>query len=408
LAASRDLHPGAGAPVRSDPSWHGRAGLFNAADRRLRPGIALLGFHSTAPRRKGAAMRILAILTVRNEAPFLLEWLAHHRAAGITDFLVFSNDCADGSDAMLDRLAKLGQLTHVRTATSGEGGVQWAALNQAARHPMTRAADWIVVLDIDEFLNVHCGDGTVAALIGAVPGATAIALTWRIFGNGGVVRFADRPVLRQFTRTAAEAPLWPQLTQIKTLFRNDGSYAKPGVHRPRRPDPARHDRIVWVDGNGDRLPDFYRDPPPMLGIATDPRRAHYRLAQINHYPLGSMEGFLVKAERGRPNRLNRPIDMTYWVERNMCEAEDRTILRHWPRVAAGIEALMADPELHRLHADGVAWRHARIAQLMLEEAPFALYRCLLVSPPPRPLTPAEAATLIRQLRAGMARRHRRV
>ena len=59
-------------------------------------------------------MRFLAILTVRNEGAFLLEWLAHHRAVGFTDFLVFSNDCQDGTDAMLDRLADLGELTHIR------------------------------------------------------------------------------------------------------------------------------------------------------------------------------------------------------------------------------------------------------------------------------------------------------
>ena len=50
-------------------------------------------------------MRALAILCVKNEGAFLLEWLAHHRATGFTDFLVFSNDCSDGTDLMLDRLA---------------------------------------------------------------------------------------------------------------------------------------------------------------------------------------------------------------------------------------------------------------------------------------------------------------
>ena len=54
-------------------------------------------------------MRFLAILCVRNEAAFLMEWLAHHRAVGFTDFLVFSNDCQDGTDAMLDRLAEMGR-----------------------------------------------------------------------------------------------------------------------------------------------------------------------------------------------------------------------------------------------------------------------------------------------------------
>ncbi|MFY9211200.1 MAG: glycosyltransferase family 2 protein, partial [Aestuariivita sp.] len=36
-------------------------------------------------------MKFLAVMTVRNEGAFLLEWLAHHRATGFTDFLVFSN-----------------------------------------------------------------------------------------------------------------------------------------------------------------------------------------------------------------------------------------------------------------------------------------------------------------------------
>ena len=45
-------------------------------------------------------MRYLAITTLRNECAFLLEWLAHHRAVGFTDFLVFSNDWQDGTDAM--------------------------------------------------------------------------------------------------------------------------------------------------------------------------------------------------------------------------------------------------------------------------------------------------------------------
>ncbi|WP_413851471.1 glycosyltransferase family 2 protein, partial [Tateyamaria sp.] len=51
---------------------------------------------------------------MRNEGAFLLEWLAHHRAVGVDHFVVFSNDCDDGTDDMLDKLAELGWLTHVR------------------------------------------------------------------------------------------------------------------------------------------------------------------------------------------------------------------------------------------------------------------------------------------------------
>ena len=82
-------------------------------------------------------MRTLAVLTVRNEAAFLLEWLAHHRAVGFTDFLVFSNDCEDGTDKMLDRLEEMGLLTHVRNDGPYEKqGIQFTALKTASKHPL--------------------------------------------------------------------------------------------------------------------------------------------------------------------------------------------------------------------------------------------------------------------------------
>ena len=34
-------------------------------------------------------MKALAIVTLRNEGAFLIDWLAHHRAVGFTDFLVY-------------------------------------------------------------------------------------------------------------------------------------------------------------------------------------------------------------------------------------------------------------------------------------------------------------------------------
>ncbi|OZA06875.1 MAG: glycosyl transferase family 2, partial [Rhodobacterales bacterium 17-64-5] len=97
----------------------------------------------------GSSPRVTAVLPVRNEGAFLLEWFAHHRSCGFTDFLVFSNDCSDGTDAMLDRLAALGWLTHVRNDGPHPEGPQWAALKQADRHPLIEASDWVMPIDID-------------------------------------------------------------------------------------------------------------------------------------------------------------------------------------------------------------------------------------------------------------------
>jgi hypothetical protein len=332
-------------------------------------------------------MRILAVLCVRDEGAYLIEWFAHARAVGFTDILVFSNDCRDGTDAMLDRLADLGWCVHLRNDGGGERGPQWAALRAADRHPLAAAADWAIVLDIDEFVNVQVGDRTIPALLAALPRATAIPLVWRMFGNAGVVGFEDRPVTAQFTRSAPAVLHWPwRAQQVKTLFRRDGTYARFGVHRPRDPVPARLAGAVWIDGAGRPLPEAWQTTRVFADLGAD----HGLLARLNHYALGSMESFLVKADRGRANRQGAPADAGYWVERNFAAVEDASILALEPRAAPLRAALHADPVLGPLHAAAVAWRRARFAALMGEEPWRALFGRLMLCPPARVLTEAEA------------------
>lgn len=337
--------------------------------------------------------RAVAVTTVRNEGAFLLEWLAHHRAVGFCDFLVYSNDCDDGTGAMLDRLAALGVLLHVPNPGPYPRGPQWAALKAAAGHPLVMAADWIMGLDVDEFVTVRTGDGTLAALIAACPGATAIALTWRMFGNAGVVAIEDRPVAQTFTRAAPRVLHWPwRAVQIKTLFRRDGAFAKLGVHRPRAPRADRLGAERWFDGSGRPLPADFVTGPPFTPLGDDP----YALAQINHYALGSMQGYLVKCDRGRANRQAEPFDLGYWIERNFSDVEDTDIAVMAPRSEPLRQAWLADPVLGPLHQAAVAWRQARFAALMATDERWrALYGRLLMTPPTRALSADEARTVWR-------------
>ncbi len=344
-------------------------------------------------------MRALAILTVKNEAAFLLDWLAHHRACGFTDFLVFSNDCSDGTDAMLDRLAALGWLTHVRQAGEMPEGPQWAALKAADRHPLVGQADWVLVCDIDEYVNIHVGDRTLTALLQVLPHATAIPLTWRMFGNAGVIGYVDQPIATQFTRAAPATLVWPWRAQLfKTLFRRDGTYRKLGVHRPRDPDPARLGGQVWIDGSGRTLPDRLHK----TGILSDYRQDNYALVQLNHYPLGSAESYLVKCDRGRANRDAQTFDMGYWVDRNFAAIEDRTILT---LNSTALRAELArDPQLATLHTGAVTWRKHRFATLMQDEPWRAFFGRLLMCPATAILTAAQAAPLLRHASATPAPR----
>lgn len=330
-------------------------------------------------------IRALAVLCVRNEGAFLLDWLAHHRSVGFTDFLVFSNDCDDGTDLMLDRLQTMGVLTHIRNARHGDRGPQWSALRLADKHPLLAVADWVLVLDIDEYVNIHVGTHHLNDLWAALPDATAIPLTWRMFGNAGVVSHEDRPVTHVFTRAAPSVLYWPWRAQMfKTLFRNDDSYARLGVHRPRNPAPDRMAAQRWFDGSGRELPALFHRERVFSALAQN----SHQLAQLNHYALGSMEGYLLKCDRGRANREGATFDMGYWIDRNFGGTEDRSVLAVDP--GSDRAALASDPTLASLHQTALEWRHRRFRTLMQDEAWRAFFGRLLMTPATRVLSEVEA------------------
>ncbi|WP_444444333.1 hypothetical protein [Rhodobacter capsulatus] len=158
---------------------------------------------------------------------------------------------------------------------------------------------------------------------------------------------------------------------------------------PRAHDPARIAQTLWLDGSGRALPDSYRSGRLFTPLGENP----WQLVQLNHYALGSMQGYVLKCDRGRANRDASTFDLSYWVERNFCDIEDRTISRYAPATAADIARLRADAELDRLHRAGVAWRQKRFAELMAEEPFRALFGRLMLTPPSQPLPPPLAARM---------------
>ncbi|WP_208353324.1 glycosyltransferase family 2 protein [Pseudaestuariivita rosea] len=312
--------------------------------------------------------RILIITTVCNEGPFLLEWIAHHRALGVTDFLVFSNDCTDGTDILLDRLATTGWLTHVRQ-TQGQKSVQWQALKLAAAHPILAQADWAMCIDCDEFVVLKSPAENLTDLIDRAQ-ADAIILQWRLFGHSGHLTFVDEPVAQRFTQAAPEVALFPAVTRFfKTLYRvKNGPFRKPGVHRPKQRQNA---RPRWVDGAGREMPDEFvaNDDQIVLLPQTDP----YAMVQLNHYSLRSAEDFMVKRRRGLPNRRNKKIDATYWAERNFNNVTDTSIQRHADTSRVALRGLIGLPGVADAHDTSVKAHSQAIEDILSDPDEVTLF-----------------------------------
>ena len=327
-----------------------------------------------APQRALEGGRTCIITTMKNEGPFILEWLAYHRAIGVDDFLIYTNDCTDGTDTMLTLLEQKGIVQHRENPfRTMDLRPQHAALQAAESEPVIQNCGWAICMDVDEFINVKIGDGTLNALYAAMGDANMISLTWRLFGNCDVHGFEDRFLLEQFTTCAPEVVRKPhQAWGFKTLFRNIDLYKKLGVHRPKGLIPDLWDQVRWLNGSGKPMPrNLFRN-----GWRSSLDSYGYDWVQLNHYAVRSAESFLVKRDRGRVNHVDRDQGLSYWFRMNHNAVEDRSIQRMIPRLRAEWDRLMADPEIAAAHGAAVAAHRAKITDLRATENYEKFYRDL--------------------------------
>jgi hypothetical protein len=332
---------------------------------------------------------VMAVSMMKDEAPFLLEWVAHHLAVGFTDILVYTNDCSDGTDEMLIRLEELG-LGHHRRNLIPEGiKPQPSALTHAHRDPLVGAADWVLVFDADEFLCVNHPSGTLEGLLDATVarGGTGLVMTWRIFGSGGIVDWSRAPVTEQYTRAAP--PLWNKGWGVKTLFRFDPDYWKLGIHRPsiknKHLETGFPDTVHWLNGSGLPMEDYFK----FRGWRSIRRTIGYDWAQMNHYAVKSIDSYAVRKLRGNVNNKTDKYDADYWALQDRNEVEDRAILRHAPDRARIMAELLTDSVLNRLHVAALDRVEARLDDYRQTDA-YQQLRDSLIAASKVPITQVEA------------------
>ena len=336
-------------------------------------------------------MRITAVTCVKNEGPFLLEWIAFNRVLGVTDFLFYSNDCTDATDRLLDKLEEHGIVTHLPNPADPEQtrNYQMKALKKARRHPVVKKADWVWVADVDEFLNIHVGDHTIPALIEACGDPQTISITFQFFANDGVEAYEDKPVIGQFLHSHSP-DIWCGDTsiEVKSLVRKDFPLDYYGAHRPFHSEDDH--QPTWTDGSGRPVPRQFRRRVNKRRIRAFPTKGAREFATLNHYALRSLDSYLVKNDRGDVNREFREFDDTYWRERNDNGYFDDSILRYMPKLLAEMDRLKALDGVADLHEEAVSLHREKCAELLAQDTYKAMRQQLLTA---IPFPPVEADLL---------------
>ena len=232
---------------------------------------------------------------VRDEGPYLAEWVAFHACvAGARHVLLVDHGSGEERSARvaLREEAARGLVT-VFEVDGGVRNPQVGAYNALLEVARRAGAAWVAFLDADEFLYApgQAGRGAVAArLATAFATAPAVAVHWYVYGTSGLASLGGEQVVGTLRRRARGAD-----AGFKSIVRPEAVGAM-HVHGPSRmtrpgwlPVDERFLPVQRTDPDGARGPGRRLGPPPGDAL------------RVNHYRLKSREDVRRRWARGGVN-----------------------------------------------------------------------------------------------------------
>jgi hypothetical protein len=149
-----------------------------------------------------ATMDKIAVCAIfKDEAPYLLEWLAFHRMIGVDLFVLYDNGSGDGG---ADLIRGSDFARNVTLIEWSDRPGQLSAYNDFRSNHAPRFA-WAGFIDIDEFIMPIAGSSIRDILMRRIFQPYAqVLLQWLVFGPSGHQNRPDGLVIENYTRRLPE------------------------------------------------------------------------------------------------------------------------------------------------------------------------------------------------------------
>jgi hypothetical protein len=312
-------------------------------------------------------LRATIVATQKNEGIFLVEWIAHHLGIGFDHIVIATNDCEDGSVALIDEIARHFPVSRIENSRLLPGHtIQSSATTRGLRHPAARKADWVTHIDVDEFVNFPTGQPHIKPFLARFPDADAVALMWRMFGDANRQHWDGGQVTEAFL-FGQDISRLDGVRAHKTIFRPD-SFGATTPHMPKAPTkPA--DALRVVNTRGEPLP---------VARHYDDRHSAYKLpealhawdhAYVNHYAVKSADLTAIKLMRGDANGRavhHRKAGTRQFEDFNRNTVIDPTILRSRPARTRVMNRMLEIPAILEAHLACLAWFYEKKRMLAAE------------------------------------------
>ena len=260
--------------------------------------------------RSGDKLGVCAIF--KDEAAFLLEWLAFHRMIGVDLFVLYDNGSTDGGADVIRGSSFARSVTLIDWP---EHPGQLSAYRHFRVHHAPRFT-WVAFIDIDEFIMPLAGSSIRDILMRRVYAPYAqILLQWLVFGPSGHQTRPEGPVIGNYIHRLPESA--EASRHIKAIVRADtlrGIDYTP--HAAECSGPACNTRGETV-----------------LPYAIQPTECH-DIMVVNHYFTKSREDWEFKRRRGRGDSLEPYRERVFADVVGEATVEDARAMRFVPRLRA--------------------------------------------------------------------------
>lgn len=283
------------------------------------------------------------VVCARWETACIVEWLLYHRSIGFDHVYLYCND--DDPRELHERVLPFSTgpspfVTFLHYPVQGEQRSMYRHFLKNHRH----AAEWIMFLDVDEFLCLR-GVDNITHFTAALPNEwDAVYFNWLYFGTSGFIERPEGSVLLQYTRREkAVNPYTKILIRSARIPSSDFSTA------------IWHD---WHEALGPGLRGFNVLGHPMHGYydnfpddawrylySDDVMRKIIDMGQVFHFAMKSERDHLLRMERGMGgdfhrqgawNELYRAGKLEAFLE--LTNAVEDTYLRdYWSRYLARVD-----------------------------------------------------------------------
>lgn len=241
---------------------------------------------------------------VRNEAPYLVEWLHFYEKQGVEKFYIYDN----GSDD---------HTRHIVKAYLHPNQLVWHDLpgfkqqRVAYNHMISEYADetvWCCFFDVDEFCYHHIYP-TIKEGLQQIPyDVGGLSVNWLLFGSAGEKKYRPDPVTKRFTMRAAKVN-----PHVKSIMRMKSTYS------------------MGMD------PHTFRSSLPIINEKGHPLPVEYALSdyptadfwRINHYHNKSLAEYLQRRKLPDANSGVFKDPMEQFLAHDTNEVEDKRI---WERI----------------------------------------------------------------------------